>query len=158
MEKETSYKDFELVRAIQIKSPGEYLWGFPIWGYESVIENGEIRIILNGRLVDQNGDALKTYVDEEHNNRYVSVNDQIVYLHDIRLSNGMEWEYLLLLEGAIEPTDYRQYLAAGQWAIDTGWAWKAQGVYGRMCMALIEDGYCTKRYQELDTNKQQDTE
>lgn len=151
-----TYRDFDLIKAIQVKNPGEYLWGFPIWGYESVVEDGEIKVVLNGRLVDEDGSALVTYVDKENDDRrYICVNDEIRYLDEIKLTGGKEFEYMLVLEGAVE-TDFREYTAAGQWAIDTGWAWKAQGVFGRMCMALIDDGYCTKQYIEI--NKQKDTE
>tara|TARA_R100001510_G_scaffold21958_1_gene19253 strand:- start:252 stop:458 length:207 start_codon:yes stop_codon:yes gene_type:complete len=58
-------------------------------------------------------------------------------------------EYSFTNQEAIEiceqlvPSDNEEELAAWQYLIDTGLAWKLQGWFGRTAKRLIDEGYCT---------------
>ena len=49
----------------------------------------------------------------------------------------------MIAEGAQEPADHEEYVAAWQHLIDTGLAWQLQGFFGRTASGLIEAGHCT---------------
>ena len=58
-------------------------------------------------------------------------------------------EYSFTNQEAIEiceqlvPSENEEELAAWQYLIDTGLAWKLQGWFGRTAKRLIDEGYCT---------------
>ena len=41
------------------------------------------------------------------------------------------------------PSENEEEIAAWQYLIDTGLAWKLQGWFGRTAKRLIDEGYCT---------------
>lgn len=47
-----------------------------------------------------------------------------------------------LAEGFIEAESEDQVIAAWQYLIDTGLAWRLQGFFGRTATALIDEGIC----------------
>tara|TARA_R110000744_G_scaffold46381_1_gene102562 strand:+ start:1427 stop:1624 length:198 start_codon:yes stop_codon:yes gene_type:complete len=49
-----------------------------------------------------------------------------------------------ICEGEIEIENEEQYIEAWQMLIDTGYAWKLQGWFGRRASDLIESGYCNE--------------
>lgn len=50
------------------------------------------------------------------------------------------FEAIQLAEGIAEPRDEEEYLEAWQYLVDSGFAWRLQGWYGRTALALIEEG------------------
>lgn len=52
-------------------------------------------------------------------------------------------DFVIRYEGA--EMDENEIIAGFQELINNGMAWTLQGHYGRTAMALIEEGYCTRK-------------
>lgn len=52
-------------------------------------------------------------------------------------------EAVFLCEGVTEPESEEHLIAAWQHLIDTGYAWRLQGAFGRAAQRLIDLGICT---------------
>jgi hypothetical protein len=50
------------------------------------------------------------------------------------------FEAIMIAEGAQEPKDREQYLAAWQLLVNTGLAWSLQGFFGRQAESMIACG------------------
>ena len=50
----------------------------------------------------------------------------------------------MIAEGVEQASSEEHYLAAWQYLIDTGLAWKLQGWFGRTATDLIEGGRCSE--------------
>ena len=55
----------------------------------------------------------------------------------------VDFDAIMIAEGADDEVSKEVYLAAWQHLIDTGLAWRLQGWFGRNARRLIDDGYCT---------------
>ena len=53
---------------------------------------------------------------------------------------------ILIIEN--DNANYDEYIAAGQFLIDTDMVWTLQGFYGRTAQNLIEAGHCKPRRTE----------
>ena len=54
-----------------------------------------------------------------------------------------------IAEGFIDAESEDQYLAAWQYLVDTGLAWRLQGWFGRTAAALIEHGHIQNNFQPV---------
>lgn len=54
-----------------------------------------------------------------------------------------------IAEGFIDAESEDQYLAAWQYLVDTGLAWRLQGWFGRTAAALIDQGLIENKFQPV---------
>lgn len=64
--------------------------------------------------------------------------------------NKFDVDFIMRLEGDDDTLTVDEVVEAFQDGIDTGMVFQLQGSYGRMAMALIEQGLCTPPAQEQE--------
>jgi hypothetical protein len=64
----------------------------------------------------------------------------------------------MVAEGAIEPRNETEYLAAWQTLVDTGLVWKLQGWFGRTAMDMIRAGVIHPASVDKDQSHEEDHE